>query len=155
MKLTVYLDILFITNIIINYFILKTAVIYCRISTSTERMIISSLVGSLCSLMIFFDIPILVSVLLKVMSAVICTLIAFGTKKKVVIIKSLFYIVAVTFAFIGVVTIIFQNSNVVFVKNMQIYLNVNPMILICGIVAVYIVTSVVEFVFESSKKEYI
>ena len=155
LKLTVYLDILFITNIIINYFILKTAVIHCRASTSTVRIILSSFVGSLCSIIIFFDIPILLSVFFKVITATICTLIAFGTKKKTVNIKALFYTVAVTFGFIGAVSIIFQYSNAVFVKNMQIYLNMNPMVLIGSIVAVYIVVSVAELVFENTKKEYI
>ena len=82
-------------------------------------------------------------------------MIAFGIRKKIIIVKSFFYTVVVTFGFIGVVAIIFQHSNVVFVKNMQIYLNVNPMVLIFSIVAVYIVVSVAEFVFESTKKEYI
>ena len=155
MKLTVYLDILFITNIIINYFILKTAAICCRSNTSTTRMIISSSVGALCSLRIFFDISILVSMALKIISIVICTLVAFGIKKKILLLKLLFYTAATTFGFIGAIFVVFQHSTAVFVKNMQIYLNVNPMILIGSIFAVYLVVLVAEFVFENTKKEYI
>ena len=150
MKLTIYLDILFVTNFIINYFILKTTSLGCCFNASTLRMVLSSVFGALFSIIILFDLPVIVSMLLKVLSVLVCVAVAFGIR-----LKAFVYLVATTFLFTGFIAAIFQNSNVVFVKNMQIYLNINPMLLVIAIIVVYATASLSEFIFETSKKEYI
>lgn len=150
MKLTVYLDILLVTNFIVNYFLLKIAAFCSRRNTSTVRLILSSLAGAFFSIVILFDLPIVISMAVKLFSVTLCAVIAFGVNIKVIV-----YILAATFLFTGFVTAFFQNSTVVFVKNMQLYLNINPLVLVLSIVAVYICITLTEFIFENSKKEYI
>ncbi len=155
MKLTIYLDILLVTNIIINYFLLKTTVIYSKANVTTYRIVAASFVGALFSIVIFLDIPFFISVILKICSVLVTAIIAFGTKQKLMFIKSLSYMIVESFCFTGLLTMLFQNSNKVFTKNMNFYMNINPLNLVACIVIVYRVVYFLEDILESSRREYI
>ncbi len=155
MKVTVYLDILLVTNLIINYFLLKTAALYCKANVSTGRMLWSSVAGAFFSITVFFSIPFWLMFIIRCVSVFICGVIAFGIRQKLLFVKALIYLFVGTFCFTGLITIIFQNNSRVFVNNMYIYLNINPMILVCSILAVYLILYSAEFIYEGYKREYI
>lgn len=154
MKLTVYLDVLLVTNLIINYFLLKATANYYGLKAGTARMLLASFIGGAFSLSILADLPFFISMVWKLISLLVCVAVAFGIKSRVVFIKTTICLITITFIFTGFITAISQNSSVVFIRNMQIYMNISPLVLVSSIVVVYIFITAFEFAFEFSKKEY-
>lgn len=154
MKFTVYLDLLLVTNIIINYFLLKISAVLCGLNTNTKRMLLSSFAGTLFSLTIFVDISFIQSLIVKTVSVFICAAIVTGMTNRVLFLRFFICMWMSTFIFTGLITALFFDSHMVITRNMNIYLNINPLLLVGCILSVYIILFCLEFVLDNSKKEY-
>ena len=137
MKLTVYLDVLITINILINYFLLKMTAVIGKIAYSNKRIIFSAVVGALFSPLIFFDIAPILSVLIKTVSAVICTYTAFGFVSLGLFIKHVFYLMTATFIFTGTLYALPQDNSLFYLNNLHRYININPFLLVLCISVVY------------------
>lgn len=154
MKLTVYIDVLVATNMIINYFLIKITSALSGAVAKQNRIIISSFVGALFSFSILFNISYLTSFIVKIISVFICSRIAFGVKTKRQYFKNTILLSVATFLFSGIVSALFASNTTVYTRNFCIYPNISPLLLVTCIVFTYISVQLFEFVFTTGRKEY-
>ena len=85
----IYIDLFFLLNLIMDCIIIISTSILLKRKTSTIRIILSSLLGGISSLLLFSNIN---KILLEVISIILMELIAFGYKKIRYIIKNIIYV---------------------------------------------------------------
>lgn len=153
MKLTVYIDILIVVNIIINYILIRLACIVSGSVADFKRKIISSVTGAFFSMAIFFELSDLSSVLLKIISVLLCGSISFGYGNRRFFLKNLFSLIAVNVIFSGFVMLLADKSTFVYFNNYMYYFNINPVMLVLCIFALYIIISAGELLFSTPKEQ--
>lgn len=151
MKVTIYIDILIITNIIINYFLVKITAVVSGTYAETKRLIASSVTGALFSAAIFFDIPIMQSALIKLLSVSLCVFIAFGYGGKFIFLKNILSFIAANLALSGFIFFIAQKTEIIYINNYMFYIYLNPVLLVACILSIYILLTLYDFVFSSPK----
>ncbi len=85
----IYIDLFFLLNLIMDCIIIISTSILLKRKTSTIRIILSSLLGGISSLLLFSNIN---KILLEVISIILMVLIAFGYNKIRYIIKNIIYV---------------------------------------------------------------
>ena len=83
-----YIDLFFIFNVIMDYIIIMTTSILLKRRTNHIRMILSSLIGGISSLVLFTSIN---KIVIEIVSIVIMILISFGYKGIRYLIKNILY----------------------------------------------------------------
>ena len=140
----IYIDILLITNIYTNFFLLKTTARLVHSPLRSSKCVIASLAGSLFSLVILL--PPLNSALLlfiRIISAVIMILISFsGTNfRETYHIGLIFFFVSFIFAGIEYgITVLFNSSNILW-HNSTLYVNISLFTLIISTIISYVAIS--------------
>ncbi len=86
----IYIDLFFLLNLIMDYIIIISTSILLKRKTSTIRIILSSLLGGISSLLLLFSN--INKILLEVISIILMVLIAFGYNKIRYIIKNIIYV---------------------------------------------------------------
>ena len=77
----IYLDVLIVLNIYVNYFLIKATAKFTHKPVSSLRCVLSALLGSLFSLTILIkNMPIAISMLLKLIAALTIVACSFGIK---------------------------------------------------------------------------
>lgn len=105
---TIYIDVLIILNIYVNFFLLKATARLTHTPLKTSRCVVSSVIGSLFSLTIFLpDMNFLIPLAIKLGAAVIITALAFGIKDKRQTIKLVFFFYLVNFIFGGIIMLFY------------------------------------------------
>lgn len=105
---TIYIDVLIILNIYVNFFLLKATARLTHTPLKTSRCIVSSVIGSLFSLTIFLpDMNFLIPLAIKLGAAVIITALAFGIKDKRQTLKLVFFFYIVNFIFGGIIMLFY------------------------------------------------
>ncbi|MCI7804589.1 MAG: sigma-E processing peptidase SpoIIGA [Oscillospiraceae bacterium] len=105
---TIYIDVLIILNIYVNFFLLKATARLTHTPLKTSRCVVSSVIGSLFSLTIFLpDMNFLIPLAIKLGAAVIITALAFGIKDKRQALKLVFFFYLVNFIFGGIIMLFY------------------------------------------------
>lgn len=118
--MTIYVDIVLFENIILNYIILLSTAIISKAKISTFRILLSSLVGGVFSILNYIvNINTVLEVLLKFVISIILILIAFQDYKFKKILKELifFYLTTFTFGGIAFMLLFFINPNNLVIKD--------------------------------------
>ena len=130
---TIYIDILIGTNFIINYFILLAVSKYSKIIPQQKRLILGSLFGAVCSMVILLpDLGVLINLILKLAISVGIVFFTFGFHSFKAIFKNIALFYFISFCFCGAmlfVWFIFTPRGLV-VNNSIVYLNISPMVMI-------------------------
>ncbi len=106
--MVVYLDVLFITNLISNYIIIALSSAFGSIFVKKYRIFLGALVGAIYAVFTFFNtFSFLNFALIKILFCVVITLISFGKKN---LIKNSILILIVSFIFAGAIMGIFYLS---------------------------------------------
>ncbi len=143
----IYIDVLIITNFIINYFLLKITQIFSSSFYDKKRLIISSFIGALFSLIVLIDInSFLLSILIKILAVIISILIAFGFVNYYYFFKNVLSMLLANFMLYGFLAFIEDNS-VIILKDTIIYLNINPVILVLSVLFIWIVITIFNIFF--------
>lgn len=101
-RMTIYLDIVFIENILMNYIILMTTGIICKKKIKKTRLIISSIIGSLYSVAYYItQFEIYRAIVVKVTLSIIMIYIAFSSKNLKKIFKEIMLFYLTSFVFGG------------------------------------------------------
>ena len=96
--MTIYLDIVLIENILLNYIIILSTAIISKEKVNFIRIVTSSIVGGIfCILNYFFQIPMYLETILKIMISIIMMKIAFNKNKRFIKTLMFFYLVSFTF----------------------------------------------------------
>jgi stage II sporulation protein GA (sporulation sigma-E factor processing peptidase) len=100
---TIYIDVLIVLNIYVNYFLLRATAKFTHTLLKTWRCILAAVFGSLFSLLILApDINFFLNLLIKLAAAALVVFAAFGFKDIAVYVKLLLYFYGVNFIFAGV-----------------------------------------------------
>lgn len=101
---TIYIDVLIVLNIYVNFFLLRATARFTHVPLKTFRCIISSIVGSLFSLTILLPLSnFFWTLIIKLFAAAVITALAFGVRDRKIYIKLLIYFYIINFIFAGVV----------------------------------------------------
>lgn len=105
---TIYIDVLIVLNIYVNFFLMKATAKLTHTPLKTSRCVLSSVTGSLFSLTIFLpDMNFLIPLAIKLGAAVIITAMAFGIKDKWQTVKLVFFFYLVNFIFGGIIMLFY------------------------------------------------
>lgn len=147
--LVLYVDILIILNLFIDYFLLLSSAVLLKRNIKRLRLIFAAILGGLSSLFIFLPTvsPIL-TVFIKLMLGFGLVLVAFGYKNKIVFIKTVLLFFAENLIFIGVMFCIwmFVSPPGMLWKNGITYIAISPIVLILGSVVAYLSTCLINFI---------
>lgn len=155
----VYVDILIILNTLVNYFILLAVDKVLRIHSKRWRILLGSAVGGLSSLLLFLENLGIVMTLLKILTAILMTVVTFGIKPVRRLLKSIFLLFAITFLFGGLLfaIYIFFDKDILIYSNGIVYFDIDLTFLIICTVIFYAVITVISKITDKKapkSKEY-
>lgn len=138
----VYVDVLLVVNIAVNYAVLLTAGQLIKRDTRLFRLLLGALTGALFSLIIFVDIQSeILLFLIKVFSSLLLTLITFGYRSKGEWLRALAAVLTVSLLYSGGIILIYQllrPPNMLIVNNVP-YLALNPVPLVLITAVIYLI----------------
>ena len=140
--MTVYVDIIFIENLIINYIILYAVGIISKLKINQFRIIISSIIGALYSVIYYIaNVGIYQNFILKIILSIVMVYIAYETKNFKGLIKKivLFYLVSFVFAGASLGIIYMVNSQNVTIQNGILVGSYTIKTILIGIIIAFII----------------
>ncbi len=103
--MTVYIDVLIVLNLYINYFLIRSAVLVIRRSVSAKRCLLAAGIGAAGSLVILLpELPFIVIALEKIALGALITFAAFGKQKPVDFAVCALFFLLVNFVYAGLMT---------------------------------------------------
>lgn len=155
--MTIYLDVVFFENVILNYIIILSTAIISKSKTNVKRIMLSSVVGGIFAILNYIvNLELLISILLKVSISFIMIMIAFGkySIKKVLKEVIFFYLVSFTFGGIAFMLLFFINpNNIVVVKNHFVGTYPLKIAVLAGIVGFIIIAIVTKIIRDRINKK--
>lgn len=141
--MVIYIDILIILNVFVNFLILICSAKFLRVCLSKPRLIFACVFGGLFSLVLLLpDSGIAVSVLIKAAGAAIMTLIAFPVVSFRNFARSFFCIFLISFAFAGIMFALYlliRPDNMAF-NNGAVYFEISVRVfVICACVCYFLI----------------
>ncbi|MGN1327026.1 MAG: sigma-E processing peptidase SpoIIGA [Clostridia bacterium] len=145
--MTIYIDIIFVENILMNYIILFATLVIIKSRTKYQqiRLIVSSIIGSCYAVIIYLNIlSIYSNIFAKIVLSIIMVYVAFGAQNVKLLLKQIliFYLVSFIFGGCTVALIYFIKPENVKINN-GVFVGTYPIkvTLIAGVVA-FIVTQI-------------
>ena len=142
---TIYLDVLFCVNFIIDYIILVTVKAFLNHGCKRRRLLLGAVVGGVCSFVILLPpVPSGISMVVSLLTAVLVSASAFcpvSTKQFIKLTAAFFMI---SFGYCGLmiaVWIMFSPGNLV-IRNSSVYIDISPFVLILTTVFCYVILRV-------------
>ena len=154
MKQVIYVDVLIIVNLFVNYFLLLTTSKFLNLKLKLSRFILGEILGSIYSLYIFIPEPnLFVSVLVKLFMSITMVAAAFEFNKIKQFLKIIVCFYAVNFAFSGTMFTLwcFLKPNGMIINNDIVYFNISPLTLIISTVVSYIIIEIINRVIEKKQ----
>lgn len=144
----VYVDVLIVLNLFVNFFILKLTAHICKDGYKTFRIISGSLVGALFSLYIFLPSShTVVEVAFRLAMSGVITVISFGFDTLKSLIRRISVFFAASFIYAGCMLGVWYlfKPNRLAINNGIVYVDISPLVLIVATVVSYLVLSVIRF----------
>ena len=142
-KITIYIDVIFLENLIMNSIILYATAIILKIKPKMIKIIISSAIGSIYAIITYItEIEIYTSVILKTILAIIIVYVAFNPQnvKKMLKEVAIFYLTSFVFGGVTLYLIYYIKPQEIFIKNgMFVGIYILKVILLGGIFALIII----------------
>lgn len=149
----IYVDVLIVLNWYINYFILLGTAKITHIGFKRRRLVLSSLVGALFSLIILLPpMNYLINVILRLILSLILILIAFGVKNFPTTLKMSLYFCVISFLFAGIMMALkgILNSEVISTNNSYVYANFSIEFLIVSTALCYGVLCLLRYLIDKN-----
>ena len=141
--MVIYVDVLFVVNFFITYLLLLATSLISKTETKQIRLILSSALGGLYSLVIICDkLNFLISTFGKITVSIIIVLVAFSFKRFGLYVKNLLIFTFSNMLFFGIISAIYiyLKPQGMAVKNGSVYFNISaPLLLSCAFLA-YVIT---------------
>ena len=153
--LTVYVDVLIILNTLVNYFILLSIRKITRSHTSRWRIALGSLAGGVSSMLIFLEHLGAVMTILKLVTAILMTVITFGIKPLKSLFKKLFWLFAISFVFGGLMfaVYIFFDTDILIYTNGIVYFDIDvTFLVVCSVFSYIVITVITKFTDKKAPK---
>ncbi len=142
---TIYIDVLIVLNIYVNYFLLKTTAKITSSPLKTARCIFASFYGSLFSLLILApELPFAVTLTIKLISAVTIVAVAFGIHGKSRIIKNTVAFFSANFIFAGAIYAVYSWLKPQFMhfSNSYFYIDFSLLLLVISTAVLYFIVCI-------------
>ncbi|MGN1480963.1 sigma-E processing peptidase SpoIIGA [Porcipelethomonas sp.] len=105
---SIYLDVLIVLNIYVNFFLLRATARFTHTPLKTSRCVVSAVIGSVFSLTILLPLSNFFAVLaIKLIAAAVIVAAAFGIADKRQTLKLILYFYIVNFVFAGVIMVLY------------------------------------------------
>ena len=154
-SLVVYIDVLIILNLYINYFLLRTSALFLRRNVSPKKIVWAALLGALGSLIILAPtLPFYITCPYKILLGAAMVLIAFGRQKfKDFLICELFFLL-VGFLFGGILTAIwtFFSPSGMLLNNGVCFFNIPIAALVSLTMGAYFLMKLVKLLSDKCKR---
>ncbi len=154
--MVVYADILFVVNLIVDYFLLKITLKILKTSPKPLRIVLSAVTGGLFSFYIFlppsnFLIEILVHLLMSGTMTFVCV----GFKSFKFFSRAIITLFVVTCGYGGIMTALWQvfKPKGMIINNSVVYFNVSPVVLVSTTVLGYFLYVIFSKIFAVSSKD--
>lgn len=152
----IYVDVLIILNIYVNYFLIKSTARITHTNLKTYRCIISSVVGSAFSLMILLpEIDIIANIIIKLFAAVLIVSLAFGIKDKRKLMKLILCFYGINFVFAGIMLAIYMIFKPSFMgyNNTSIYIDFSLLTLVICTIIAYAAICLIRLIMDGGKAD--
>ncbi len=136
----VYVDVLLVVNLIVDFFLLKITFKLLKAEPKPWRVLISSLLGAMFSLYIFFpETNSFINLLAQFFMNSLMMLCALGFKTLKVFLRNIILFFTVTCVYGGIMTALWQllKPKGMVINNSVVYFNISPVVLILTTVAGY------------------
>ncbi len=147
----IYLDVFIITNIYVNYFLLKSTARISHTKLTLKRCAFASLIGVIPSLIILLpQCPMSILALIKMASASLVVIIAFLKIKLSQLIKLTAIFFGISFIFSGSMTVIanLTKTSAILVNNYTIYFNISIITLVIATIISYCIVCVIALILD-------
>lgn len=154
MKQVIYIDVLIIVNLFVNYFILLTTSKFLNLKLKLSRLILGEILGAIYSLYIFIPEPnLFISILIKLFMSIIMVAVSFEFRTIQQFLKIIVCFYAVNFAFSGIMFALWCafKPNGMIINNDIVYFNISPITLIVSTVISYIIIEIINRVIEKKQ----
>lgn len=146
LRYTIYIDILFCVNFIVDYMILVSVQHFRGLNTQKKRLLAGAFIGGLGSLVILLPpVPVYLSWVVNVLETLAMAAAAFLPMGFGRFIKTAICMFVISFFYCGAMTAIlalFSPENLV-VRNSTVYIGISPLMLICLTLGIYILMRVI------------
>ena len=150
MNHVIYVDILIIVNLFVNYFLILVTSKFLSLKMKKSRFLLGEILGSMYSLFIFLPpMNLFISLLAKLLMSLSIICVVFRLRSLKSVIKTLLCFYAVNFIFLGVMFglwCIFRPNGMI-MNNGMIYFNISPIVLIVSTLVTYILLEIYGRVF--------
>lgn len=151
MENIIYVDILIVINIFINYFLLLSTSKFLHKSIKIIRLIFCSFIASLFSLIILFPpINYILMIFIKIVIAFFIVFISFGFSNRVIYIKTTITFFGINFIFAGSMLALwlFLTPVGMFFNNGTVYFNISPFILAISTIFSYLIIKLLRYILD-------
>ena len=151
----VYADVLFVVNLIVDYFLLKVSLRILKVTTKTWRMVVSAVIGGLFSFYIFLPkSPILIEISAHLLMNGVMMLVCMGFKSFKVFLRGMLIHFGVVCCYGGIMTALWQifKPKGMIINNSVVYFNISPVVLIITTVFGYYLYMIISKIFAVSSK---
>ena len=155
MNQVVYIDVLFVVNLIVNYFILLGTKKAVAADASRRRLICGAALGAIYSMIVFFpELPPFLVFLSKLIFSVSIIFVTFGMAGSRRFLKLLAYFYAISFAFAGIMMALWYIASPpgMAISNGVLYVNISPLLLILSSAAAYVLFGLIQRFFGTNRR---
>lgn len=145
---TIYLDILLILNIYVNFFLLSATAKFTHTRLPLGRCVLSASLGSLFALIIFLPtMNAFLPLVIKLFAAVVVVWLAFGFKSKKQFLRLVGFFYAINFLFAGVMMALslLASPNFMMAHNSYFYIDFSLITLVVSTIVAYFSISLLRF----------
>jgi stage II sporulation protein GA (sporulation sigma-E factor processing peptidase) len=145
--MTIYIDTLIFTNIIIDYILLILTEKILKINCKHYRIIFGAVFGGFSSLIILLpELNFLFNLLIRISSTILIVLISFGFKNILTLAKRAFILFLISTSFSGIVLFLLNlvKTDFIAVNNSTVYFNISPVLLIIFTTIAYAVLRLID-----------
>lgn len=151
----VYADILFLVNLIVDYFLLRISLTVLKIAPKTWRLVLSAITGGLFSFYIFLPkSPLLIEILAHLLMNSVMMLICIGFKGFKTFLRGMLVHFGVVCCYGGIMTALWQifKPQGMIINNSVVYFNISPVVLIITTILGYFLYMIFSKIFAVSSK---
>lgn len=151
---TVYIDVMFFTNMFEDFFLLITVKYILRLKAKFYRLIAGSIAGGFLSLLSLINIHFIFSILLKIATALLLVMIVFGYKSKKTFLKTSSTLIIISFLISGALICFYlalKPDGMVIINDI-VYFDISPLLLIILTLIVYFILLLFKKLFKNHSK---
>ena len=144
--ISIYLDVLIITNVYVNYFLVKGVARFTHTALSSKRCAAASLIGALSSLMILLpSIDTFIILAYKIIVSVTVILVAFKWSTVIRFLKLNIVMLAFNLIYAGLMAVAcdITHAGVIIVNNYCVYINISLLVLLISTIISYIIVCII------------